>query len=183
MAKVTGPLMSMDARGKFGGSLVFSAWKGRNVARQLVTPANPQSVNQTTARNAMRVAATLQRACSMRATKRAGETMTDKEALAATAPSGQAWNGHLTRSLIGAGALHYTTARAAYAALSSGEKTAWTDAAAAMTPAITDVAQASAAGGSAAPISAGEVHFLGQYGIYYAGIADTPPGATPPAYA
>ena len=51
MAKVSGPLMSMDASGKFGGALVFSKWKGRNVVRQLVIPGNPNSAGQEAARN------------------------------------------------------------------------------------------------------------------------------------
>jgi hypothetical protein len=39
--------MSVDASGKFAGSMVFSKWKGRNYVRQLVTPANPKSAKQT----------------------------------------------------------------------------------------------------------------------------------------
>jgi hypothetical protein len=50
MAVLTGPGMSLDASGKFAGAMVFSKWKGRNVLRQLVTPANPQSVAQTSTR-------------------------------------------------------------------------------------------------------------------------------------
>ncbi len=46
MAILTGPLMSLDARGKFGGSIVYMGWKGIKSARQLVTPANPQSIAQ-----------------------------------------------------------------------------------------------------------------------------------------
>lgn len=46
MAIVTGPLMSVDASGKFGGSMVFGKWKGRNYARKLVTPKNPKSAKQ-----------------------------------------------------------------------------------------------------------------------------------------
>jgi hypothetical protein len=47
MALVTGPLLSLDARGKVAGALVFSNWKGRPVVRKLVTPSNPQSGAQT----------------------------------------------------------------------------------------------------------------------------------------
>ena len=46
MAIVNGPLMSVDASGKFGGSMVFSKWKGRNYARKLITPSNPKSAKQ-----------------------------------------------------------------------------------------------------------------------------------------
>lgn len=43
MALVSGPMLSLDARGKFGGALVFSNWKGRPTVRQLVKPSNPRS--------------------------------------------------------------------------------------------------------------------------------------------
>ena len=46
MARVTGPLMSVDASGQFGKSLVFAKWKGRNYVRKLVIPANPDSAAQ-----------------------------------------------------------------------------------------------------------------------------------------
>lgn len=46
MAKVTGPLFSLGARGKIGQAIVFSAWKGINVVREYLIPANPKSGNQ-----------------------------------------------------------------------------------------------------------------------------------------
>jgi len=46
MAKVTGPLHSDDARGKFAGAMVFSNWKGKKYCRSLVIPSNPQSEAQ-----------------------------------------------------------------------------------------------------------------------------------------
>lgn len=46
MARVTGPLFSLDASGKVGGALVFSRWKGRSYVRRLVIPANPKSGSQ-----------------------------------------------------------------------------------------------------------------------------------------
>ena len=46
MVKLLGPAMSLDASGSLAGVIVFSKWKGRNYARQLVTPANPKSGGQ-----------------------------------------------------------------------------------------------------------------------------------------
>lgn len=46
MAKVSGPLYSMSASGKIGNSMVFFGWKGLNVVRQWVVPANTMSVGQ-----------------------------------------------------------------------------------------------------------------------------------------
>lgn len=52
MARISlGPIVS-DASGKIAGT-VFSRWKGRNYVRRLITPSNPQSVDQTAQRNAM----------------------------------------------------------------------------------------------------------------------------------
>jgi len=46
MAKVTGPLYSMSASGKLADAMVYFGWKGINVVRGWVKPANPQSDNQ-----------------------------------------------------------------------------------------------------------------------------------------
>jgi hypothetical protein len=46
MAKVTGPLMSVSASGKLADSIVFFGWKGINVVRQWLKPANPKSWEQ-----------------------------------------------------------------------------------------------------------------------------------------
>lgn len=183
MAKVSGPLFSMDASGKFAGALVFGKWKGRNVARQLVTPANPQSANQETARNAVRVFGAIQRFFNATTTKRSGETVTDKAELAALAPAGQAWNGFLVKAGIGAQSLTYTAAEAAWNALTSGNKTSWDSAAAALVPPITSVAQYAAGGAAATAATAGKVHFIGQYALFVAGAASAAPTATPPTYA
>lgn len=51
MAKVSGPLFSLDARGQVGKSVVYSFWKGVNYVRQHVVPNNPQSVLQTKIRD------------------------------------------------------------------------------------------------------------------------------------
>lgn len=46
MAKVEGPLYSMGASGKLGNAMVFFGWKGLNVVRSWVKPANPRTSNQ-----------------------------------------------------------------------------------------------------------------------------------------
>lgn len=46
MAKLTGPLMSLDARGKLGDVLVFMGWKGLKTVRQWLKPSNPKSADQ-----------------------------------------------------------------------------------------------------------------------------------------
>jgi hypothetical protein len=46
MAKITGPLLSMGARGQIGKAMVTSTWRGVNYARQYVIPANPRTTAQ-----------------------------------------------------------------------------------------------------------------------------------------
>lgn len=46
MAKVKGPLFSIEARGKIADAMVFFPWKGRNAVRKWLKPANPRDVNQ-----------------------------------------------------------------------------------------------------------------------------------------
>ena len=46
MAKVVGPLMSLEARGKIGNALVAFVWKGRNIMRAWTIPSNPQALLQ-----------------------------------------------------------------------------------------------------------------------------------------
>lgn len=53
MARLTGPLLSLDARGSIFGTIVYSAWKGLNYARLSVTPYNPKSAYQTGIRDTL----------------------------------------------------------------------------------------------------------------------------------
>ena len=53
MAKLTGPLMSMSATGKFANSIVFVQGASGPVARAYVIPSNPQSEAQTGVRAMM----------------------------------------------------------------------------------------------------------------------------------
>ncbi len=56
MAKLKGPLMSMDARGQFGKMTVYGGWKGLKTARAYVVPANPKSTKQVAQRGKMSAA-------------------------------------------------------------------------------------------------------------------------------
>ena len=182
MAKVSGPLMSMDARGAFAGALVFSNWKGRPVVRQLVTPGNPASAAQMTVRNQLRLTAVAQHFANFSTDLGAGRLVTDEAAIRAVTPSGYAWNGHLVKTIIGAGGASYTAARAAFAALTAPQKAAWVTAADGLTPAIPAVIQKSAGNVAAASLSGGEVFFVYTNGLYLLGVSAAP-GAVPPVYA
>lgn len=53
MAKVTAPLISLDARGKLADTLVFGNWKGIPTVRQYVIPSNPRTSAQIAQRDLM----------------------------------------------------------------------------------------------------------------------------------
>lgn len=52
MAKVTGGLLSLSARGSVADTLTFASWRGQPYVRQRVIPANPNTTSQQSTRNA-----------------------------------------------------------------------------------------------------------------------------------
>lgn len=56
MAKLNAPLFSFAASGKIANALVYFGWKGINVVRQYVVPANPKTALQTTHRDYLKAA-------------------------------------------------------------------------------------------------------------------------------
>lgn len=181
MAKINGPLFSMDASGKFGKALVFTKWKGRNVVRQLITPSNPKSTMQEIARNIMRVIGAMQHFANATLTEVATRQGTDKAMLIDAAPPGFAWNGNLAKIVVGAGAVNYTAALNANDANVANDA-AWDAAADALDPPMPDVAQFEEDGVVSTPLTGGQVFFRYTYALYLMGLADVP-GAVPPVYA
>jgi len=59
MAKLTGALLSLGARGTIGKTIVFASARGVSYARQHVIPSNPQSTAQTLTRDCMAVASNI----------------------------------------------------------------------------------------------------------------------------
>lgn len=182
MAKVKGPLMSMEASGAYGGTLVFGQRKGSSVVRQLVTPANPMTAGQEAARNIVRIGGSLQKWVKGSTMVLDGETDMDQVRLATKAPAAQTWNSYLVQLISGKGGLTFTAAQAAFAALTAPQKTAWDDAAAALSPVIGSTYQTVAGGGAGTPISGGEAWFIYHYGLATAALSPVP-GAVPPVYA
>lgn len=54
MARVTGPLMSVDASGAVASTIVFAKWRGRNYVRRFAIPSNPRSQLQLSMRAIMK---------------------------------------------------------------------------------------------------------------------------------
>lgn len=51
MAKVTGPLLSLDASGSIANTMTFSRWKGINYVRQRVIPTYKRTTEQAAVRD------------------------------------------------------------------------------------------------------------------------------------
>lgn len=82
MAKVTGPLFSVDARGKIADTLVFMGWRGLKTVRRWLKPANPRTSAQVATRECFSNAVLLHH----------GLSAADKAALRLAA-SGQPYSG------------------------------------------------------------------------------------------
>ena len=53
MVRVTGPFLSLDARGTLADTLTGSFWRGINYIRERVVPHNPKSDSQTAVRGVL----------------------------------------------------------------------------------------------------------------------------------
>lgn len=92
MAKLTGPLFSLGARGAIAETLVYFPWKGLNAVRQYVVPSNPKTSGQTTQRGYFTAAVAKIHACLALAADPLDED--DKQAyalLASTRKSPRTW--------------------------------------------------------------------------------------------
>ena len=181
MAKVTGPLFSLDASGSYGGAMVFAKWKGRAYVRQLVIPANPQTLAQEVARNHVRTGGSAQKFVNANLQINANLTLDDKQEIQAVTPAGYAWNGHLVDNMIGSGQVNMDASDAIWAALSAPEKTAWDDAASALTAPLLGVAQKIALGAPGVDKTNGQVFLNYIYGLFAMAIHPVPT-AVPPVY-
>lgn len=97
MAKVTGPLLSLDASGSVANTMTFSKWKGINYLRQRVVPANPKTAGQKVVRG---VLGTLSKACTAVLTSYADSLSKGSEFFQEArdfAPSGNSWISHFQK--------------------------------------------------------------------------------------
>lgn len=131
MAKVDGPLFSVEARGKIADSIVFFPWKGRHIVRQWLKPTQPNSVLQGYVRIAMiSIGKTVAKIFSV-----ANGNGTDSKLYTlstASAPAGMNWNADYAAGFLGmlqsAGGLvtgSWTALIAAYSALGTAVLTAF----------------------------------------------------------
>lgn len=99
MAKVDGPLLSLEARGKIADAIVFFPWKGRHVVRQWLKPANPQKTLQGYVRAVLRA---IGKEVKIIQCISKGNTVDSKLYLGnvATCPAGMNWNAFHAQGLL-----------------------------------------------------------------------------------
>jgi len=181
MAKVSGPLFSIEASGAYAGTIVFAKSKGVQYVRNLVIPANPRSAGQETARNSMRAAGSAQKFVNQSTQIRAGLTGTDKAEISAITTGSASWNSFLVDNMIGAGNTNMLASDAIWAGLTGAEQAAWDTAASGLTALLAGVPQTVAGGGQGTAKSNGNVFLNYQYALFVMGLT-TIPGAVPPVY-
>lgn len=112
MAKVTGPLMSMEASGTVGKTITFDR---RGFVRTRVIPTNPKSDSQGNARQKLLAV--------QKALRFLGATVV--AAVKSLAPTAYRWNSYLVAQVIGASSADFDASTTAWNALTSGQRTSW----------------------------------------------------------
>lgn len=180
MARVTGPLMSMEASGTIGKTLTFANWVGRQYVRRWTRPSNPQTADQMEQRNAFSVIGVGVSQVNKCLQVNSSTTKTDEQAFRDKTPSGMRWNGYIQKVLTGSGAAGYKAAKLAWGALGGGSS--WESAASSLVPPMPSAPQYQAGGASDTAATPGEVLFIMNYGLYLIGASSDAPTATPPTY-
>ena len=180
MARVTGPLMSMEASGTIGKTLTFANWVGRQYVRRWTRPANPQTADQMEQRNAFSVIGVGVSQTNKCLQVNSDTSKTDEQAFRDKTPSGMRWNGYVQKVLTGSGAAGYNAAKAAWNALP--DQSQWETTANGLMPPVQSAPQYLAGGATDAAATPGEVLFIMNYGLYLIGARAAAPGATPPSY-
>jgi hypothetical protein len=99
MAKVEGPLFSLEARGKIGNAIVFTPWKGRHSVRQWLKPTNPKSTTQGYVRATLKA---ISKWIKKVGHVGGGDALDSVvyQAFTASAPAGQNWNAYAGKGLM-----------------------------------------------------------------------------------
>jgi len=99
MAKVEGPLFSLEARGKVGDAIVFFPWKGRHIVRQWLKPTNPQSTVQGYVRAALKA---ISKWVKKVGNTNDGDALDSKvyQACTESADAGMNWNAYIAQGFL-----------------------------------------------------------------------------------
>jgi len=164
MAKVTGPLFSLDARNAIGKAIVYSYWKGVNYVRARVIPKNPKEDDQAEVRTYLGAVGK-----NGKAMQRATVALPVESALItqvkAVTPADQSWMSYFAKTQIGSAMAAIKAAIIAYAALETAPKALWVTGAAAVPLTGFDVGY-----GEIEPITGAEQLFISATAAYGLGL-------------
>lgn len=99
MAKVSGPLLSVEARGKIADALVYFPWKGRHLVRQWLKPANPKRDLQGYVRCALAIVGKVISKIKS-ASQGDGVDSYLYDALTSLSPADQPWNAYFAKQVL-----------------------------------------------------------------------------------
>lgn len=112
MAKVSGPLFSIEARGKIGNAVVHFPWKGRYCVRRWLIPSNPRDIDQRIVRQKM---ACIGKPISkiLTASELPSDGSAIYEGIKNATPTAQIWNAYFTKTFMdfAKNELNFTTLR------------------------------------------------------------------------
>lgn len=183
MAKVTGPLMSLEASGTIGDALTFSRWVGRPYVRRYSVPGNPQTMMQETHRNRFSAMGTI--ATWATRNNQIFDTNTDdvQKLIKSKTPSDQRWNGFLLRVMTSGNGAQFNACQNAWHTITSADQTRWESTATSLTPPMPSAAQRGAGGVSIASATPGFLLFALHWALFQMGLQPAAPGSAPPIYA
>lgn len=118
-AKVTAPLLSLDARNTFGGAITYSNWKGISTARLKSNPSNPQTTDQMHGRAFFSSGAKI--------SKISDPTETLAVELKAVTPAQQSWINYLVKEMMGPSYANIEASKTAYNTGGNSAKKAFFD--------------------------------------------------------
>lgn len=182
MAKVTGPLMSLEASGTIGNALTFSRWVGRPYVRRYTVPGNPQTLGQETHRNRFSAVGTITTWASRNQQLFGLNTVDDQALIKAKTPADQRWNGYLLRVMTSGNGAQFEAAKADWEGAMLSNQASWETAATTLVPPMPSAAQRGTLGVSTPAATPGFLLFLLHWGFFQMGIQGAKPDATPPTY-
>lgn len=182
MAKVTGPLMSLEASGTIGNALTFSRWVGRPYVRRYTVPGNPQTLTQETHRNRFSVMGTIATWMSRNTQKFGSNTDDDQTLIKSKTPADQRWNGYLLRVMTSGNGAQFDAAKNEWETTLVASQSSWESAATGLTPPMPSAAQRGVGGVATTAATPGFLLFCAHWAMFQMGLQPAAPDSTPPSY-
>lgn len=182
MAKVTGPLMSLEASGTIGDALTFSRWVGRPYVRRYSVPGNPQTLNQETHRNRFSVMGTIATWAARNNQTFDANTDNVQKLIKSKTPADQRWNGFLLRVMTSGNGAQFDACANEWDTTFGASHASWESTATNLTPPMPSAAQRGAGGVSTTAATPGFLLFALHWALFQMGLQPAAPGNIPPNY-